>query len=43
MIRQAYPRDTGMVQYKEIHQCKPLYKQTQRKKYMIISLDTEKP
>jgi len=28
----------------EIHQCIPLYKQTQRKKkkHMIISLDTEK-
>jgi hypothetical protein len=31
-----------MVQYMEIHQCNPLYKQTQRKKHMIISLDAEK-
>ena len=26
----------------EIHQCKPLHKQTQRKNHMIISLDDEK-
>jgi hypothetical protein len=26
----------------EIHQCNPVYKQTQRQKHMIISLDTEK-
>jgi hypothetical protein len=26
----------------EIHQCNPLYKQTQNKKHMIISLDAEK-
>jgi hypothetical protein len=32
-----------MVQYTEIHQGNPLYKQTQRgKKNMIISLDAEK-
>ena len=32
-----------MVQYMEIHQHNPLYKQTQRtKKHMIISLDAEK-
>ena len=32
-----------MVQYTEIHQRNPLYKQTQRKKsHMIISLDDEK-
>jgi len=32
-----------MVQYIEIHQCNPLYKQTQGKKnYIIISLDAEK-
>ena len=32
-----------MVQYTEIHQCNPLYKQTQREKnHMIISLDAEK-
>ena len=30
-----------MVQYKEIHQHNPLYKQTQ-KTHMIISLDAEK-
>ena len=28
--------------YMEIHQRNPLHKQTQRKKHMIISLDTEK-
>jgi hypothetical protein len=26
----------------EIHQCNPLYKQTQREKNMIVSLDAEK-
>ena len=31
-----------MVQYTEIHQCNPLYKQTQRKRDIIISLDAEK-
>jgi hypothetical protein len=37
-----HPRDTGMVQYTEIHQHNPLYKQTQRKNPIIISLDAEK-
>jgi hypothetical protein len=32
-----------MIQYTEIHQHNPLYKQTQGKKHMIISLNTEKP
>jgi hypothetical protein len=27
-----HPRDVGMAQYLEIHQCNPLYKQTQRQK-----------
>jgi hypothetical protein len=31
-----------MVQYTEIHHGNPLYKQTQRKNHMIISLDAEK-
>ena len=31
-----------MVQYMEIHQCNSLYKQTQWKKNVIISLDAEK-
>jgi hypothetical protein len=31
-----------MDQYMEIHQCNPLYKQTQRQKHKIISLDAEK-
>ena len=31
-----------MVQYTGVHQCNPLYKQNQRKKHIIISLDTEK-
>jgi hypothetical protein len=32
-----------MIQYTEIHQPNPLYKQTQRKKkHIIISLDAEK-
>jgi hypothetical protein len=32
-----------MVQYTEIHQCNPIYKQTQReKKHMSLSLDSEK-
>ena len=32
-----------MVQYTEIHQCNPLYTQTERKNiHMIISLDAEK-
>jgi retron-type reverse transcriptase len=32
-----------MVQYTEIHQCNPLYKQTQREKnHIIISLDAKK-
>jgi hypothetical protein len=30
-----------MVQYMEIHQCSPLYKQS-KKKYVIISLDADK-
>jgi hypothetical protein len=37
-----HPRDTEMVQYMEIHQCNSLYKQTQWKKNVIISLDAEK-
>jgi len=38
-----HPRDAGMVQYMEIPQHNPLYKQTQRKKtHKIISLDAEK-
>ena len=32
-----------MVQYKEMHQCNPVHKQTQRKKtHKVISLDAEK-
>ena len=31
-----------MVQYMETHQCNPLYRETQRKDHMIISLDAEK-
>jgi len=31
-----------MFQYTKIHQCNPLYKQTQGKKHTIISLDVEK-
>ena len=34
--------DAGMVQYLKIHQCNILYKQTQRKKHMMISLDVAK-
>ena len=34
--------DAGMVQYIEIHKSNPVYKQTQRKNHMIISLDPEK-
>ena len=30
-----HPRDAGMVQYTEIHQCNPLYKQTKKKKIII--------
>jgi hypothetical protein len=37
-----YPRDAGMVHYMETHQCNPIYKQTQRQKPMITSLDAEK-
>ena len=37
-----HPRNAAMVQYTEIHKCNPLYKQTQREKCMIISLDAEK-
>ena len=38
-----HPRDAGMVQYMEIHQCNLLHKQTERKKqHMIISLDAKK-
>ena len=36
-----HPRDAGMVQYMEIHHCNPLYRQTQRKNHMTISLDAE--
>jgi hypothetical protein len=32
----------GMVQYTEIHQHNPVYKQSQRKKHMLISLDGKK-
>ena len=32
MIKQAWIQDAGVVQYMEIHQHNPLYKQTQRKK-----------
>ena len=31
-----------MVQYTEIHQCNPVYKQIKDKNHMIISLDSEK-
>jgi hypothetical protein len=32
IIHHDHPRDVGMIQYIEIHQHNPLYKQTQRKK-----------
>jgi hypothetical protein len=32
-----HPRDEEMVQYMEIHQCNPLYKQTQREKNTLSS------
>jgi hypothetical protein len=35
-------RDAVMVQYMEIHQHNPVYKQTKDKNHMIISLDAEK-
>jgi hypothetical protein len=38
----SHSRDTGMVQYAKIHHHNPPYKQTERKKIMIISLDVEK-
>jgi len=42
-VLQLLPRGAGMVQYIEIHQPNPLYKQTQRKKnHTIISLNAEK-
>jgi len=37
-----HPRDAEIVQYMEMHQCNPLYKQIQNRKYLIISLDAEK-
>ena len=42
MISRLYLRGAGMIQYAEIHQHNPLYKQTQRQKHLIISLDAEK-
>jgi hypothetical protein len=43
MISRLHPRDGGIIQYRETHQCNPLHKQTERKKkHMIISLDGEK-
>ena len=39
-----HPKETGMVQYVKIHQRNLPYKQTvKKKKYVIISLDAEKP
>ena len=37
-----HPRDAAMVQHTKICQCNPSFKQTERKKNMIISLDAEK-
>jgi PBP1b-binding outer membrane lipoprotein LpoB len=38
-----HPRDAGIVQYMEIHQCNPLYKQIQMgEKHVVISLDGKK-
>jgi hypothetical protein len=33
-----HPMNSGMAQYTEIHQCDPLYKQTQRKKKNCMTI-----
>ena len=40
----SHPRDAGMVQYTEIHQCNTLHKKKnlKEKDHMVISLDAEK-